>query len=150
MSELKTKPNSADVNAFLDSIEDEGKRSDANELVAMMRELSGAEAAMWGESIVGFGRYHYRYASGREGEWFRVGFSPRKRALTIYITSGFEEYASAGEEVKAILARLGKHSTGKACLYVKRLSDIDIQVLRELVRYSLDSLAIGEQPDRGD
>ena len=93
----------------------------------MMQEVTGVEAKMWGDSIVGFGSYHYKYASGREADWPLVGFSPRKQNLTLYIMSGFEQYDE-------LLQRLGKHSTGKACLYVKRLADVDLAVLQELVK----------------
>ena len=95
-----------------------------------MAEITGAGGVMWGSSIVGFGSYHYRYASGREGDFFEAGFSPRKRALTIYVMAGFAEYED-------LLARLGKHSTGKLCLYVKRLTDVDLAVLREMLTRSV-------------
>jgi len=95
----------------------------------MMRKATGRNAKMWGDSIIGFGEYHYKYASGREGDWMRIGFSPRKQNLTIYIMDGFEKYES-------LLAKLGKHKTSKACLYFKRLSDIDTQVLRKLIEKS--------------
>ncbi|HSM45105.1 MAG TPA: DUF1801 domain-containing protein, partial [Acidimicrobiia bacterium] len=131
MAELKTKKHDGDVDAFLAGIEDEAKREDARALRRIMAEVTGDEGAMWGDSIVGFGSYHYRYASGREGDWFEVGFSPRKRSLTLYLMSGFEDR-------EGLLSRLGKHSTGKACLYVNRLSDVDRDVLRRLVQSSVD------------
>ena len=131
MAELKTKKHDGDVDAFLAGIEDDAKRDDARELRQIMADVTGDEGAMWGDSIVGFGSYHYRYASGREGDWFEVGFSPRKRNLTLYLMTGFED--SDG-----LLTRLGKHSTGKACLYVNRLSDVDRDVLRQLVQASVD------------
>ncbi len=130
MAELKTQRNQDDVDAFLDAIDDERKREDAKALREMMAEVTGDDGAMWGTSIVGFGSYHYTYATGREGDWFKVGFSPRKQNLTLYIMSGFDEY-------EPMLERLGKHSTGKSCLYVKRLSDVDTDVLRDLVETSV-------------
>ena len=130
MAELKTRPTDASVEAFLDAVEDERKRSDARVVAGMMAEITGATGVMWGSSIVGFGSYHYRYASGREGDFLETGFSPRKRALTLYVMAGFSEYDD-------LLGRLGKHTTGKSCLYVKRLSDIDLDVLRELLERSV-------------
>ncbi len=130
MSELKTKLNDASVDEFLAKVEPEVRRKDAIEVSEMMSELTGEPAKMWGDSIVGFGSYHYVYASGREGDWMRIGFSPRKTALTLYIMSGFSEY-------EALLERLGKYKTGKSCLYIKKLADIDRDVLTELMRQSL-------------
>ncbi len=126
MAELKTKENDQSVDTFLSTIEDAQKQADCRTLVAIMQEATGAEPRMWGDSIVGFGHYHYKYASGREGDWFLVGFSPRKQNLTLYIMAGFDNY-------EALLGKLGKHSTGKSCLYVKRLADLDMSVLKELV-----------------
>ena len=111
-------------------IDDERKREDARAVAAMMAEVAGAPPKMWGSSIVGFGSYHYRYASGREGDFMETGFSPRKRALTLYIMAGFSDY-------EGLLAKLGKFSTGKSCLYIKRLADVDETVLRELVERSV-------------
>ena len=133
MAELKTKLTDASVEDFLDGIADERKRHDSYTILAMMQEVTGVEAKMWGDSIVGFGSYHYKYASGREADWPLVGFSPRKQNLTLYIMSGFEQYDE-------LLQRLGKHSTGKACLYVKRLADVDLAVLRELVKLSVEHM----------
>lgn len=130
MSDMKTKPTDANVDAFLDAIPDERKREDARAVAVLMAEVTGASAKMWGPSIVGFGSYHYRYASGREGDFMETGFSPRKQALTLYIMAGFSAYPD-------LLARLGKHSTGKSCLYIKRLADVDLAVLRELVERSV-------------
>lgn len=126
MAELKTKENDQSVEAFLSSIEDAQKQADCRALVAIMQDATGAAPRMWGESIVGFGHYHYKYASGREGDWFLTGFAPRKQNLTLYIMAGFDNY-------EALLSKLGKHSTGKSCLYVKRLADVDMPVLTELV-----------------
>ena len=126
---LKTTPSDADVDAFIASVEDPQKRDDSRALCRMMAEETGEPPKMWGSSIVGFGSYHYRYASGREGDWMALGFAPRKANLTLYLMDGFDGY-------RDLLARLGKHSTGRSCLYVKRLSDVDADVLREMVRRS--------------
>lgn len=134
MAELKTQPNSKSVEAFLNAIPDERKRQDSITLLEMMKQVTQAEPVMWGDSIIGFGSYHYCYESGREGDWFLTGFSPRKQNLTLYIMSGFDQY-------DALLAKLGKHSTGKSCLYVKRLKDIDLSTLEELVRRSVEFLS---------
>lgn len=130
MAELKTRQNDASVEAFLDQVEDEARRNDCKALVTLMSKLTGCAPRMWGSSIVGFGHYHYHYASGREGDWFVTGFSPRKRDLTLYIMAGFSRYES-------LMERLGKFKTGKSCLYVKRLSDLDPAVLEKLVRESV-------------
>ena len=130
-TELKTKVNDASVNDFLNGIEDEQKRKDSLEVLALMKEVTGEEPKMWGPSIVGFGSYRYRYASGREGDWMLTGFSPRKQNLTIYIMPGFEHYGD-------LLDRIGKHSTAKSCLYIKKLADVDTNVLRELVKQSVE------------
>ena len=119
MAGVKTRPNKSSVERFLRGVKDEKRRTDAHSLVALMREVTRAAPEMWGESIVGFGRYRYRYDSGREGEWFLTGFSPRKQSLTIYIMPGFERYG-------ALLKKLGKHRTGKSCLYLGSLSEIDL------------------------
>jgi len=139
MAELKTTPNDASVEAFLDGVADERKRQDSYAILAMMQEVTGVKARMWGDSIVGFGSYHYKYASGREADWPLVGFSPRKQNLTLYIMSGFEQYDE-------LLGRLGKYSTGKACLYIKRLQDVDLAMLRELVRQSAEHMASTNPP----
>lgn len=133
MAELKTKENDGDVEAFIDGIGDEQRRADCRTLLQLVSQVTGQEPKMWGAAIVGFGHYHYSYASGRSGDWFRVGFSPRKQNLTLYLMDGFDEYAS-------LLAKLGKHSTGKSCLYVKRLSDVDLDVLKQLVTLSFASV----------
>jgi hypothetical protein len=131
MAELKTKPNDQSVEAFLNSVADEKKRRDCFTILELMQQVTGTEPEMWGSTIVGFGRYHYKYASGREGDWFLTGFSPRKQNLTLYIMAGFTEY-------EALLSKLGKHSTGKSCLYIKKIEDIDLEALRELVRQSVE------------
>jgi hypothetical protein len=131
VAELKTKKTDASVQAFLDAVEHPARREDSYAILEMMREITGAEPAMWGASIVGFDTYHYRYASGQEGEWPVVGFSPRKRYLTLYIMSGFDAYDD-------LLSQLGKYKTGKACLYINKLADVDQETLRELIRQSVD------------
>jgi len=130
MAELKTKPNDRSVTDFLNSVENDTKREDSFTILELMKEATGVEPVMWGDSIIGFGTYHYKYASGREAEWFMTGFSPRVQNLTLYIMDGFDEY-------DALLGKLGKHSTGKSCLYVKRLENINLDVLREMVKKSV-------------
>ncbi|MEM7134901.1 MAG: DUF1801 domain-containing protein [Chloroflexota bacterium] len=133
MAEPKTKLNDASVEDFLNAIEHDRKREDAFKTLELMKEVTGEEPKMWGSSIIGFGSYHYTYASGKEGDWMLVGFSPRKQNLTLYIMSGFSEYES-------LLAKLGKHKTGKSCLYVNKLVDVDQDVLKELVKLSVDHM----------
>jgi hypothetical protein len=130
MAELKTKPTDQSVEEFLNGVADEQKRRDCHTLVKMMSQATGAEPRMWGDSIVGFGAYRYKYASGREGDWPLVGFSPRKQNLTLYIMSGFEQYDD-------LLKALGKHTTGKACLYVKSLEGIHLPTLKKLITQSV-------------
>jgi len=130
MAELKTKRNKGDVEAFLNSVSDEKKRQDSFTIMELMKQVTGQEPEMWGDSIVGFGSYHYKYESGREGDWFITGFSPRKQNLTLYIMSGFDEYDQ-------LLGKLGKHTIGKSCLYIKKIDDVDVDVLKELVRKSV-------------
>lgn len=134
MAELKTKPNEQDVETFLNSVENEKKRQACFTLKELMEEVTGAEAKMWGDSIVGFGSYHYKYKSGREGDWFLTGFSPRKQNLTLYIMSGFGGYDE-------LLDDLGKYKTGKSCLYINKIEDVDLKVLRELVKQSAEHVA---------
>lgn len=131
MAELKTKPLKSDVNKFIQSAEDPLVRRDCEVLYELMQQITGSKGVIWGESIIGFGSYQYKYASGREGNWFLAGFSPRKQNLTLYIMSGFSRYDE-------LLNKLGKHKTGKSCLYVKRLSDIDIDVLKKLINESVN------------
>ena len=126
MAKNKTIPNNNDVAIFLNNIIDEQKRKDAFELLNIMKEITNEEPKMWGTSIVGFGEYHYRYESGREGDMFLSGFSPRKQNITIYIVSGLERY-------DAILQRIGRHKIGKSCFYVKKLNDIDNKLLAEMI-----------------
>jgi Domain of unknown function (DU1801) len=140
MAELKTKVNEGNVDAFIESIEKENIRQDCVRIMEIMREITQSEPKMWGGSIVGFGNYHYKYASGREGDWFIAGFSPRKQNITMYIIAGFTNY-------EEILNRLGKYKTGKSCLYINKLSDIDLNVLQELVRASVEHLQQGGTPN---
>lgn len=134
MPALKTQKNDASVEAFLESVDPEKRREDSKAILKMMREVTGDEPSMWGASIIGFGSYRYKYADGRENAWFQTGFSPRKQNLTLYIMPGFDRY-------KDLLARLGKYKTGKSCLYINKLEDVDFDVLRELVKESVKVMA---------
>jgi Domain of unknown function (DU1801) len=134
MATNKTVATSADVTAFIAAVADEQQRADAHKIAEMMARLSGEPPKLWGPSIIGFGTYHYKYDSGREGEMCRIGFSPRKGQTVIYLIDG---YSNRAEQ----LARLGKHKTGKSCLYIKRLSDIDMGVLEEMIIGSLAYVA---------
>lgn len=140
MAELKTKRTKASVNTFLSTIKDEQVRVDCLKIAALMQKATGAEPAMWGPGIIGFGSYHYKYASGREGDWMLTGLSPRKANLTVYIMAGFAEY-------EELLAKLGKHSRGKSCLYIKRLSDVHVPTLRLLIQKSVNHLKRGGLPN---
>ena len=130
MAELKTKATTASVSDFLDAVDDEERREDCRTVVKIMQKATGAKPKMWGPSIVGFGDHHYKYESGRELDWFLTGFSPRKRDLTLYIMPGFDRYDD-------LMASLGKYKTGKSCLYIKRLADVDQKVLTTLVESSV-------------
>jgi len=126
MAELKTKENDSSVQAYLEAIEDEARRQDCQELAEIMQRVTGLEPRMWGSSIVGFGSYHYKYASGHEGDACLVGFSSRKGDISLYLSNAFESRES-------LLAGFGKHKTGKACVYIRRLSDVRVPVLEKLV-----------------
>ena len=130
MSEIKTRPTDASVEAFIDAVDHPRRREDARTLLDLIQRVTGEQPVMWGPSIVGYGSYHYRYASGQEADWPIIGFSPRKQNLSIYIMTGFEE-------ADELLTRLGKHKTGKSCLYVNKLADVDLDVLEKLVRTSV-------------
>lgn len=130
MAELKTQPTGKSVKVFIDGIKDDARRRDCRTIMKIMRKATKASPKMWGSNIVGYGKYRYKYASGREGEWFTAGFSPRVQSLTLYIMSGFREYGT-------LMKKLGKHTTGKSCLYIKRLDDVDLTVLEELVERSV-------------
>lgn len=148
MAAPKTQRNDGDVEAFLSSVADPRRREDAREVVAMMREVTGEEPAMWGTSIVGFGTFWYRpggRSTGQETEWMVTGLSPRKQALTVYLMDGFDHRAD-------LLDRLGPHTTGRSCLYLKRLDAIDREALRELIRASYQQVRAwdaGENPSAG-
>jgi hypothetical protein len=131
MAENKTKPTTASVTAFIKAIDDPQKRADARKVAAMMRRATGKRPRMWGSSIVGYGNYHYRYASGREGDFMLTGYSPRKQALTVYVLAGFSRFGP-------LMKKLGKYKTGKSCLYIKRLADVDEDVLEQLIKESVE------------
>jgi hypothetical protein len=131
MAENKTKPTKVSVAKFIAAVPDEGRRQDCRSLMKVMRAVTGKPAVMWGPGMVGYGNYHYKYASGREGDWFLVGFAPKKSALTVYLMAGFAESVP-------LLKRLGKFKkSGGSCLYITRLSDIDLEVLEEMIRRSV-------------
>ena len=134
MAELKTKPNDQSVEEYLHRVENEQKRQDCFTILSLMKEVTGHEPKMWGDSLVGFGSYDYKYKSVRGGTWFLTGFAPRKQNLTLYIMPGFDRYADQ-------LARLGKHKHAKSCLYIKKLADVDLDVLRELVTLSVEQMS---------
>lgn len=131
---MKTVKNPASVAAFLRSLDNARRRDDCKAVVRLMESITGEKPAMWGSSIIGFGSYHYRYESGREGDMFVTGVAPRKQNLVVYVMPGFSAY-------RGLLQRLGKHKTGKSCLYINKLDDIDLDVLEELIRHSADSIA---------
>ena len=131
MAALKTKPTGAKVEDFLAGVPDERRRTDAGVMQEIMARITACPPVMWGPSIVGFGSYRYENVSGRGGEFFLTGFSPRKTALTLYIMPGFDDYAD-------LMAKLGKHKTGRSCLYIKRLEDVDLPTLEELIRRSVE------------
>ena len=139
MAENKTQPTDASVEAFVDGIADPQQRDDARALITLFRDVTGHEPRMWGPSIIGFDSYHYRYASGREGDAAAAGFSPRARELTVYLADGVERH---GDE----LARLGRHRTGKSCLYLRRLADVDPDVLRSVVARSYAAVTAPDGP----
>lgn len=130
MAELKTKKTEASVEDFLNGVKDEATKKDCLEIVKLMKQATKADPKMWGSSIVGFGTQHLKYASGRELDWMVIGFSPRKQNLTLYIPGSLESYAS-------LLKKLGRHTTGKGCLYIKSLKDVDAKVLKELIQRSV-------------
>jgi len=133
MPENKTRPTDQDVIDFLNSVDHKTRREDGLTLLEMMEEVTGENAVMWGSSIVGFGSYHYKYESGREGDMPLIGFSPRKQSMTVYIIPGFDDY-------EGMLGELGKHKIGKACLYINKLADVEEVVLRKLIRRSYEHM----------
>ena len=136
MAENKTVKTGASVDEFMAAVENRRRREDGLVLLEMMRDVTGFEPEMWGPSIIGFGSYHYKYESGREGDMPLIGFSPRKSSLSLYIMSGFDEY-------EEMLGKLGKHRTGASCLYINKLADVDVEVLRELVSQSVEHMRVG-------
>ena len=134
MADLKTKPNNASVGAFLKAVDDETKLKDCHRIIEIMQQITGHPPKMWGSGIIGFGSYHYVYESGREGDWPLTGFSPGKQNISLYIMSGFGDYEKQ-------LANLGKHKTGKACLYVKKLEDINTSILKEMIEESVQKIS---------
>lgn len=134
MSELKTKVNDASVEKFLNSIKDEHRKKDCLTLLHFFEKVTKEKPKMWGTAIIGFGTYHYRYATGREGDWMKCGFSPRKQNLTIYIMPGLTPFND-------LLSKLGKFTTGVSCIYIKKLDDIDLKVLTKLVKAGNDYIA---------
>lgn len=130
VAKLKTKPGKHSVRDFLKRIPDEATRRDCLTIAGIMKKATGDEPRMWGSSIVGFGTYHYKYSSGREGDWFTTGFSPRKQNLTLYIMAGFDRY-------DALMKKLGRYKTGKSCLYIRSLADVDTKVLTRLIQESV-------------
>ncbi len=133
MSQNKTQPTDQSVAAYVATLEPMRRRAEAETLTALFQRVSGYRPVVWGDSIIGFGQYHYRYNSGREGHFLATGFAPRKARHSIYIMPGYQDYG-------AILSRLGKHKTGRACLYVNKLADIDLSVLEELIERGLSDL----------
>ena len=132
MAEIKTKPTEVNPAAFIDKVQNDQRRRDGHELVSLMKKVTGKPAKMWGPSIVGFDQYHYKYASGHEGDMPITGFSPRKQSLVLYLGPGLED--------KKLMAKLGKHKTGKGCLYINKLDDVDRTVLLELVTKSVEKM----------
>lgn len=130
MAENKTKPTAQSVQEFLEGVAHEQRRKDSFVVLEIMKEITQEEPTMWGPSIIGFGNYHYKYESGREGDFFLTGFSPRKQSLTLYIMGGFSQYDT-------LLEQLGKHKHGKSCLYINKLDDIDMDILKEMIQKSV-------------
>lgn len=130
MAENKTKQNKGSVTAFLNAVQDEQKRTDSYAILETMKALSGEEPKMWGESIIGFGTYHYKYASGREGDFMRIGFAPRKQNIALYLMTG-------ANRDQHLITKLGKYKTGKSCLYINKLAEVDIDVLKEMITSSI-------------
>ena len=132
MAELKTKLTDASVTDFLNKIKDEEKRTDSFEIIKLMQQVTKQEPKMWGTSIIGFGNVHLKYESGRELDWFITGFSPRKQNLTLYVMGSFNPHVD-------LLKKLGKYKTGKGCLYINKLKDVDVKVLKELIKKSVEA-----------
>ena len=133
MAEIKTKQTDESVTKFLNTVADETKRKDSFEIIELMKQVTGLPAKMWGPAIIGFGSYHYKYESGHEGDMCMIGFSPRKQNITLYVNIG-------AEEQNALLQKLGKHKTGKGCLYVNKLSDVNVDVLKKIIKTGYDHM----------
>ncbi|MFW5821359.1 MAG: DUF1801 domain-containing protein [Bacteroidota bacterium] len=133
MSENKTKPAEVDVNEFLHQVENPAQKEDTLKIINMMKEVTGEKPKLWGDSIIGFGKYRYKYASGREGDWFLTGVSPRKNNTSLYLSYGYENHTD-------LMNKLGKYKTGKACLYIKKLDDVNENVLKELISRSSEEV----------
>ena len=133
MAELKTKETKLSVAKFLSKVDDEQKRKDSKQILGLFKQVTKEVPKMWGDSMVGFGRFHYKSDSGREGDWFITGFSPRKQNLTLYVMPGFDKYES-------LMKQLGKHKTGRGCLYIKKLEDVDLKVLKQLIKQSYQDM----------
>ena len=140
MADLKTKKNKASVTSFINQVENDKRRKDAKQILKLMKDITGEKAVMWGASIIGFGSYDYRYASGREGTFMRIGFSPRKANTTLYIMNGFSKYDE-------LLSQLGKYKTGKSCLYINKLEDVDLEVLKKMIKHSFFDAKLGSEKD---
>lgn len=133
MAELKTTPNNNDVHAFIEGVENDRKREDCKVLLELIGKITGEQPKMWGDSIVGYGNYHYVYESGREGDWFLAGFSPRKQSITIYMMGG-------NDAPQELIDQLGKHKMSVGCLYINKLADVDLDVLKKLISLSVETL----------
>lgn len=139
MSENKTKPTPVTVDSYIDSVDHAGKREDAKVLDALFRKVTGEDPVMWGPSMIGYGSYHYKYDSGREGDFLRTGFSPRKAKHSIYLMGGYCDEATSKKN-KELLDKLGKYSQGKSCLYINKLADVDLAVLEDLLRVNWETM----------
>ncbi|MCE1164446.1 MAG: DUF1801 domain-containing protein [Bacteroidetes bacterium] len=131
MAELKTKKTKANVSAFINSLKDETLIADCNKIVSIMKSVAKCEPKMWGKAIIGFGDLRYKYASGREGDWFKIGFSPRKAQISLYLMGA--------ARCTELISKFGKHKAGMGCIYIKRLSDVDEKILKKLVKFSFDN-----------
>lgn len=129
MAELKTKPSKNSITQFINQIENKTRKADSKVILKMMQDITKTKATLWGPAIVGFGSYHYKYASGCEGDWMKTGFSPRKSYISVYLLDGFDKY-------QGLLEKLGKHKRGKSCLNINKLADVDIDILEKLIRKS--------------
>ena len=138
MAELKTKPTEINIEDFLATVHDEAKRKDSFAIHQLMQEVSGDQGQMWGGAIAGYGHYHYKYESGRENDWFQIGFSPRKQNISLYFMGGFSQFTT-------LLHQLGKHKTSKGCLYINKLADVDVAVLKQLMQESIKALLENKQ-----